>query len=272
MAKRFLVQCISALLHNGNLPGFITGRIWQAQPKSVCVPVLNCYSCPGALGACPIGSLQSSLAGTVLKFPFYVVGLLLLFALCLGRIICGWLCPFGLVQDLLYKIPTPKLGKNSVTAKLTYLKYCIAVIFVVLLPIYFWWADGVGAPAFCKYICPAGTLEAGLPLLALNENLRGGIGLLFGWKFLLMTVIFGACVFIYRPFCRFLCPLGAWYGLFNKLSLFGIRVDAPKCINCNACVKVCKMDCQKVGDRECINCGECKKYCPTGAISFKTKF
>ena len=238
----------------------------------MCVPVLNCYSCPGALGACPIGSLQSTLAGTALKFPFYVIGLLLLFALCLGRIICGWLCPFGLVQDLLYKIPTPKFGKNSVTAKLTYLKYVIAVIFVVLLPVYFWWADGVGAPAFCKYICPAGTLEAGLPLLALNENLRSGIGLLFGWKFLLMAVILGACVFIYRPFCRFLCPLGAWYGLFNRLSLFGIRVDAAKCTNCNACVKVCKMDCQKVGDRECINCGECKKYCPTGAISFKTKF
>ena len=259
MAKRFLVQCISALLHNGNLPGFITGRIWQAQPKSVCVPVLNCYSCPGALGACPIGSLQSTLAGTALKFPFYVAGLLLLFALCLGRIICGWLCPFGLLQDLLYKIPTLKLGKNNVTAKLTYLKYVIAIIFVVLLPIYFWWADGVGAPAFCKYICPAGTLEAGLPLLALNENLRSGIGLLFGWKFLLMAVILGACVFIYRPFCRFLCPLGAWYGLFNRLSLFGIRVDAAKCTNCNACVKVCKMDCQKVGDRECINCGECRK-------------
>ena len=72
MVRRGVVQILSALLHNANLPGFITGRIWQAQPKSVCVPVLNCYSCPGALGACPIGSLQSTLAGTALKFPFYV--------------------------------------------------------------------------------------------------------------------------------------------------------------------------------------------------------
>ena len=132
--------------------------------------------------------------------------------------------------------------------------------------------DGVGAPAFCKYICPAGTLEAGLPLLALNANLRDGIGLLFSWKFLLMLVILGACVFIYRPFCRFLCPLGAWYGLFNKLSAFGITVDKAKCTGCNACVRFCKMDCQKVNDRECINCGECKKICPEGAINFKTKF
>ena len=272
MVRRGVVQLVSALLHNANLPGFITGSIWQAQPKSVCVPVLNCYSCPGALGACPIGSLQSTLAGTALKFPFYVVGLLLLFALCLGRVICGWLCPFGLVQDLLYKIPSPKLRKNAFTQKLSLLKYAVAVIFVLLLPVYFWWQDGVGAPAFCKYICPAGTLEAGLPLLALNANLRDGIGLLFGWKFLLMLVIFGACVFIYRPFCRFLCPLGAWYGLFNKLSVFGFTVDKAKCTGCNACVRFCKMDCQKVNDRECINCGECKKICPEGAINFKTKF
>ena len=201
-----------------------------------------------------------------------VLGLLLLFALCLGRVICGWLCPFGLVQDLLYKIPSPKLRKNAFTQKLSLLKYAAAVIFVLLLPVYFWWQDGVGAPAFCKYICPAGTLEAGLPLLALNANLRDGIGLLFGWKFLLMLVILGACVFIYRPFCRFLCPLGAWYGLFNKLSAFGITVDKAKCTGCNACVRFCKMDCQKVNDRECINCGKCKKICPEGAINFKTKF
>lgn len=272
MAKRFFVQLASAILHNGNLPGFITGRIWQAQPKSVCLPVLNCYSCPGALGACPIGSLQSTLAGTVLKFPFYVLGLLLLFALCLGRVVCGWLCPFGLVQDLLYKIPTPKLRKNSVTAKLSYLKYFIAVIFVMLLPIYFWLQSGVGVPAFCKYICPAGTLEAGLPLVALNTGLQNSIGLLFGWKFLLMLIILGAGIFIYRPFCRFLCPLGAWYGLFNKLSLFGIKVDTAKCVNCHACANICKMDVKIAGGSECINCGECKKICPTGAISFKTKF
>ena len=139
MVRRGVVQLLSALLHNANLPGFITGRIWQAQPKSVCVPVLNCYSCPGALGACPIGSLQSTLAGTALKFPFYVVGLLLLFALCLGRVICGWLCPFGLVQDLLYNIPSPKLRKNAFTQKLSLLKYAVAVIFVLLLPVYFWW-------------------------------------------------------------------------------------------------------------------------------------
>ena len=269
---RLWVQILFAAVTNGYLLGFVKGKIYTGPSKALCLPGLNCYSCPGALGSCPIGSLQAVLGSRNYRFSFYVIGFLMLAGSLFGRFICGWLCPFGLVQDLLYKIPSPKLRKNVFTQKLSLLKYAVAVIFVLLLPVYFWWQDGVGAPAFCKYICPAGTLEAGLPLLALNANLRDGIGLLFGWKFLLMLVILGACVFIYRPFCRFLCPLGAWYGLFNKLSAFGITVDKAKCTGCNACVRFCKMDCQKINDRECINCGECKKICPEGAINFKTKF
>ena len=165
---------------------------------------------------------KAPLAGTALKFPFYVVAFAFIRAVFRARHL-RLAVPLRLVQDLLYKIPSPKLRKNAFTQKLSLLKYAVAVIFVLLLPVYFWWQEGVGAPAFCKYICPAGTLEAGLPLLALNANLRDGIGLLFGWKFLLMLVILGACVFIYRPFCRFLCPLGAWYGLFNKLLPLALR-------------------------------------------------
>ena len=266
------IQAGATLLTNLHLPNFLKGGLYQGAGKTVCVPGLNCYSCPAASGACPIGAFQAVVGSSKFSFSYYITGFLILLGVLLGRFICGFLCPFGWFQELLHKIPSPKLRKNAFTQKLSLLKYAVAVIFVLLLPVYFWWQDGVGAPAFCKYICPAGTLEAGLPLLALNANLRDGIGLLFGWKFLLMLVILGACVFIYRPFCRFLCPLGAWYGLFNKLSAFGITVDKAKCTDCNACVRFCKMDCQKVNDRECINCGECKKICPEGAINFKTKF
>lgn len=271
MVKRKLVQLCTAILYNGNLKGFRDGSIWQQQPKSVCVPGLNCYSCPGALGSCPLGSLQSSFAGTALSFPFYVLGLLLLFGLLVRRIICGWLCPFGFIQELLHKLPLPKLHKNKTTLALTKLKYIIGIIFVIILPMVYFFIDGVGSPAFCKFICPAGTLEAGLPLLLMDETLRAGIGWLFGWKFLILLLVLLGSGMLYRPFCRFLCPLGAWYGLFNKLSVFGIIVDEHKCIHCDACVRHCQMDCTKVNDRECINCGECIKVCPTDAISFKFK-
>lgn len=269
--KRKIVQLITALIYNANLPGFLQGKIYRGQLKSVCVPGLNCYSCPGALGACPLGSLQSSFSGVFLKIPFYVLGTIMLFGLLLGRLICGWACPFGLVQELLYKIPSPKLQRNDLTRTLSLLKYPIAIIFLLLLPLYYYFSEGVGVPAFCKFICPAGTLEAALPLAATNSFIRSSLGALFSWKLMLLILTVSASIFIYRPFCRFICPLGAIYGLFNKLSLFGIKVDMDKCISCDKCMRHCQMDCTKVGDRECINCGECIKVCPTKAISIGKK-
>ena len=269
--KRKLIQFCTALIYNANLTGFLQGKIYRGPLKSVCVPGLNCYSCPGALGACPIGALQSSFSGVFLKIPFYVLGMIMLFGLLLGRLICGWACPFGLVQELLYKLPTPKLKRNSVTQALAKLKYLIIIVFILVLPLFYYLNDGVGTPAFCKFICPAGTLEAALPLVTTNSFVRNSLGTLFSWKLLLLILTIMASVFIYRPFCRFICPLGAIYGLFNKLSVFGIKVDMDKCIGCDKCMRHCRMDCTKVGDRECINCGECIKVCPTKAISIGKK-
>jgi polyferredoxin len=58
-----------------------------------------------------------------------------------------------------------------------------------------------------------------------DENLRAATGALFGWKAALLVAIVLASVFAYRAFCRFLCPLGAIYSLFNKFALFGIKVN-----------------------------------------------
>ena len=103
------IQLLAAVLFNGYAIGFWKGRIFTGGSKAFCVPVLNCYSCPGALGACPIGSLQSVLGDRRSGFPFYVLGTLMLFGVVLGRAVCGLLCPFGLVQDLLHKIPVKKV-------------------------------------------------------------------------------------------------------------------------------------------------------------------
>jgi hypothetical protein len=146
LVKRKLIQICTALLYNGNLSGFTDGNIWKGSSKNICLPGLNCYSCPGALGACPLGSLQSSLSGVFLRIPFYVLGFILLFALIFARLICGWGCPFGLVQELLYKIPTPKLQRNRFTYLLSYLKYFIALIFLIILPLAFYHFTGSGVP------------------------------------------------------------------------------------------------------------------------------
>lgn len=262
--KRKLVQLLCAVLYNCHITGFADGTIYQGNLKSACVPGLNCYSCPGASFSCPLGSLQSALVSSKYRFPYYILGVLLLFGIFLGRIICGFLCPFGLIQELLYKIPSKKLKKNIWTRRLSFLKYVILVIFVIVIPVV------LQMPGFCKFICPAGTLEGGIPLLLKNESLRQMAGWLFRWKALLLLLILLSAVFLFRSFCRFLCPLGAFYGLFHRFSLFGMRVDEEKCTDCGACIRHCRLDVKKVGDAECIQCGECIESCPACALSFKT--
>lgn len=264
--KRHLIQLVSTIIYNANLNGFINNTIYRGEIKKICVPGLNCFSCPGAYASCPMGALQNALyAGkyknnVFAKIPFYIVGILLLFGLIFGRIICGFLCPFGFLQDLLYKIKTRKINKNKITKKLIYVKYIILVLFVLMLPLLF------NTPAFCKFICPVGTLEAGIYFVFITKAFASVAKLIFKIKFIILVFILLISVIIFRPFCRFLCPLGAIYGLFNKISPFTVKIDTNSCINCNKCVNFCKMDIKKVGDQECINCNECKILCTNGSI------
>ncbi len=264
-SKRRIIQVYTALLYNANIKGFFNGRIYKGATKSACVPGLNCYSCPGAIAACPLGSLQSALATSQTSMLAYVVGIIALFGLLLGRTVCGFLCPVGLGQELLYKIKTPKLKKSKTTRVLSYFKYVVLIALVIVLPIAF------AVPGFCEYICPAGTLEGGVGLLsnATNEGLLANLGPLFSWKFTLLVLTVVGSVFVFRIFCRFLCPLGAIYGFFSKIALLGVKLDKNKCTDCGLCIGVCKMDVKKVGDHECIQCGECISVCPAKAISWK---
>ena len=268
--KRSYSQLIAAVLYNCNIKGFMTGKIYTGPTKGICAPGLNCYSCPGAVLSCPLGSLQSALVSSKYKFPYYILGTLLLFGLLLGRFICGFLCPFGFIQDLLDKLARklhiPEIKKNSVTRVLSYLKYIILIIFVIIIPVVKLY------PGFCKFICPAGTLEGGIPLVSMNKSLSELAGHLFTWKVFILCLILLMCLFCYRCFCRFLCPLGAIYSLLNPFSFFGIRVDEKKCIHCDACIRACRMDTKKVCDKECIHCGECISHCPYDAISYGKRF
>lgn len=263
--KRRIIQVYAALLYNANLKGFVNGQIYLGATKNLCVPGLNCYSCPGAIAACPLGSLQNALSASKTRTPAYIFGIIILFGLLLGRTICGFLCPVGLGQELLYKIKTPKVKKSKVTRIFSYFKYVVLIALVVILPLVF------AVPGFCEYICPAGTLEGGVGLLSnsANEGLLSVLGPLFTWKFMLLIAIVVASVFFFRFFCRFLCPLGALYGFFSKLALLGVKLDKNKCTDCGLCIGVCKMDVKKVGDHECIHCGECISVCPAKAISWK---
>ena len=270
---RRLIQLYSALLHNAHLKGFISGQIYQGKAKYVCTPGFNCYSCPAAAGACPLGSIQNALAATGHNAGWYVLGILMLYGVILGRTICGWLCPLGLFQELLNLIPTPKIKKNRITRVLSWLKYVLLGVFVIALPLWYGLRYDLPLPGFCKYICPAGTSEGAMGLLAntmpVNTSYFSMLGVLFTRKFIIMLVIGLGCIFCYRAFCRFICPLGAIYGLFNRFNIVGVKVDEDRCNHCGACVRSCGMDVRRVGDHECINCGRCMTACSQGAISIK---
>lgn len=268
--KRHRVQALWTLLTNSYLTGFLHGKIYQGNLKKLCLPGLNCYSCPGAIGACPIGAMQAVIGSWNFKFAFYVAGFLMFVGAVIGRFVCGWLCPFGLIQDLLHKIPFPqKITTFRGDKLLRKLKYAIFILFVILLPMFLVDILGQGAPYFCKFICPAGTLEGGIPLVLLNESMHNAVGWLYAWKNLLLAVTIILSILIYRPFCKFICPLGAIYSVFNPVSIFRYRVDKDKCTNCGRCAKICKMQvnpAESANDLECIRCGACKKACPVKAI------
>ena len=229
--KRRLSQLTATILYNGRVGADVLGTdmTW----KNACIPGVNCGYCRYASIGCPWGLPQQTLAGFAMPFGIRVWGLLLLSALLLGRIICGWLCPFGLAQELLDKIPSVKLPKNKFTYYLSYFKYLLLLMF--LGEFYFFDLHGLD------------------------------------WRWVIGAIAVAA-VFIYRPFCRFLCPMGAFYSLFNRLAVFGMQLDKRRCTACQLCVRNCLMDCRRVGDSECIACGKCRRVCPTKAIKLGCKY
>ncbi len=262
------VQGVTALLYNIRLPNLLTGTIHQGPTKYLCVPGLNCYSCPAALASCPLGALQTVLSNYRTYVSAYAVGFLALFGSLFGRFTCGWLCPFGLYQELLHRLPGKKMRVH--VPKLAHLRYFILASLVLIAPLALLDPAGNGIPAFCAWLCPAGTLQVGLPLLASQPFLREIAGALLGWKAALLIALSALSVSVYRPFCRWICPLGLIYGWFNGIALHRISVSRHACTSCRACEGVCGMDAavwKHAGDSRCIRCGDCVRACPSGALT-----
>jgi polyferredoxin len=263
--KQRVSQFLSAIFYNAYVKGFILGTIYQGNIKFLNCPGFNCYSCPGAISACPIGIIQFFAAYGAYHVSLYTIGFLGLIGSVGGRIVCGWACPFGLLQDLLYKIKFPKI---SIPSFLHYGKYLALILLAFLIP-YFseehW---------FCK-LCPVGTLEAGIPQVLYNADLRQLTGSLFVIKIVILAVFLLWMVASKRPFCRTTCPLGAIYSLFNKVSFLRIQVDKNRCIQCNKCYKGCpvsiKIHEEGGASLKCIRCLRCTD-CPTEAVSYKLKW
>ena len=208
---------------------------------SVCGPVFHCYSCPLATFACPIGVLANFSAIHV--FPFVAVGTLVIFGVLLGSFVCGWVCPFGLLQDMIGRIPTPKF---ELPVWMGNLRYVVLAVFVLAIP--FWY--GEEHPLFFCSLCPAGALEAALPNGSWPNTAKTTI----------TALVLVAMFFKRRPWCTVFCPLGAIYGLLNRVSVFFVQFHPELCTDCDLCRGRCPCGGiaeRRAGEHRCVRCLAC---------------
>ncbi len=195
----------------------------------------------------PVFSVRNLLTSVLVKHqptPF-IIGMLVILLLTVfvsNKSICGWGCQLGLLQDLLHRAPLPKWRPP------------------------FWLANGVRIAAFVALV--GGLAVAGRDWIKPIDPFGP-----FNWQFTLGTLgMFGlvavASLFVYRPWCRFLCPFGLAGWLVEQVSLFRPRVNRETCKECLVCVKACPT--QAMGDfyadkkihADCFACGACIRACP----------
>ncbi len=223
--------------------------------RGICSPLFYCHSCPWATMACPLGVLVNF--SRLQIFPLITLGILGLVGTFGGRLVCGWLCPFGLLQELLHKIPTRKF---SIPARLSYAKYAVLVAFVLAVP--FFWPK---APyTFCDG-CPSSVIESTIPWAfvahwQVTPGLFTGFTARFWVRLAITCAVIAFVILVSRGFCRVFCPLGAIFSFFNRFSLFRFSLAFTKCNNCAACAKLCPVDIDPVSQMntaECVRCHEC---------------
>lgn len=257
---RYAVQGISLL----GLHGFIFfAAAYQAiGAQWLCLPILSCHACPVTWTACPVGMLVHFAGWRI--FPFAALGILIAFGALVGRFFCGWVCPFGIFQGLLYRIPSPKI---SLPAWTNYIKYAVLVLMVFAFP---YFLGELTALSFCR-ICPAAAVQAVVPYWFTDG---------FSWGGTLMTVRFAFLVFVIflaivasRSFCRVFCPIGALMAPFNYLAFWRVRPKSKPCVVCKGCDRYCPtdvkpserltegIDAHRVAD--CIVCHDCMTFCPS---------
>jgi len=259
--KRRIYQVVFLILLNLPLLG-----PW----KWGCVPVLNCHSCPWAVFACPIGVLGHFAQWGI--FPFLALGTVALFGAVFGRILCGWVCPFGMLQDLLHRIPSPKW---TVPRWMTWIKYVLLLGGVILVPIV-WSVDSYAF--FCK-LCPAGTLESLLPRALAEGNFAA---LAASWvRLAVLCGTLALAMVSLRSFCKVFCPIGAILAICNRFSAFSLGYAQEDCPECKLCLQECPMDVRIEDFRqdgadgevitapaECILCLNCTHNCQQAGLRF----
>ena len=237
---------------------------WHAEiPRTGGVTcTLNCQACELAWVGCPVGMVQQFVINR--QFPFYILGMFLIFGATLGRTVCGWLCPFGLILDVVNKACIHKYEPPNWLRAFKYV-YVIGLVVMAILTLTIF---------YCRYFCFGAMLGIFHYWLTWNT-------VSWFWLFYHLGVFAAYITFSYythgRAWCRYFCPLGGMLGLFAPFSLIKIKHDWKWCTDCKECVRICPMgvDPRKqdlMFKMECINCGRCISACSAGSLEFSTPF
>lgn len=254
-ATRVSIQVLGLVLHNLGLTFSLK--------TGIVTPALYCYACPLAMFACPIGTLQHFCALRIL--PLYAIGSLGFLLTAAGRSFCGWICPFGSLHDALGLVRSR--WKKTALVKL---KACSAAKFIMLLAVLAvaWYAADT---IYCRF-CPSASLFASIPYFILNPT--SGVPFYFVMHMLTLVVVLVLALVVGRFWCRYLCPMGALNGVFNRFSILKITRSESECTGCGSCVEKCPMgigDLSAIGkSSDCILCGRCVEACTKHALRFAT--
>lgn len=236
----------------------VYGKLFISTSSTIVLPVFNCpYNLNAAIeGSCLYitewkdyligGNIFASIGKPLLIYGSTIGGILLF-----GKLWCGYVCPFGFIQELLYKIRAVfNIKTISFTQKhkdyFKLIKYALLAIFLI----------GLG---FCE-ICPVRFVLP--PLSGVATRLDIGI--------VSSVIVLALALFSERFFCR-VCPMGAFIGLFHKITPWKLKKNCTSCTECGICYEVCPMDIKEiyterekenVTDSDCIFCNKCIDNCP----------
>ncbi len=197
--------------------------------------------------------LYPSVSDKVLAFVFFAV-----LAVVGNKLVCGWACPFGALQELAYSLPVlRKVKRRKVPFALA--NAIRAVIFAVVLLVLFGVVGGRRGMVLYHFVNPFNLFNLDIELVTIGVTIVLALLLAFA---------------VYRPYCQFICPFGLVGWLLERVSIYRVRIDRARCTECGACVRACPLEAakglvaRKAFPADCFSCARCLNVCPEDAITY----